>query len=268
MPRVRLDLLLTERGLAESRVKAQALIMAGQVTVEGALASKPGQLVPPSASLAVREPPRFASRGGFKLEHALDRFDLAVEGLAVVDVGASTGGFTDVLLQRGARRVYAVDVGHGQLHWRLREDPRVVVLDRTNARFLDALPEQPRLATIDVSFISLRLIVPPVLRLLAPGSSMIALVKPQFEAGREEVGRGGVVRSAAVHRRVLRELAAWLPEHGLALQDVAASPLRGPAGNAEFLALISPDPSSRAQAASIEAAIEQVHPGQGEPESS
>jgi 23S rRNA (cytidine1920-2'-O)/16S rRNA (cytidine1409-2'-O)-methyltransferase len=268
MARVRLDQLLTERGLAESRVSAQALIMAGQVTVAGSPAAKPGQLVPADAVLSVREPPRFASRGGFKLEHALDRFGVAVEGLVVVDVGASTGGFTDVLLQRGARRVYAVDVGHGQLHWRLREDARVVVMERTNARYLETLPERPQLATVDVSFISLRLILPPVNRVLAPGSTMIVLVKPQFEAGRDDVGRGGVVRSEVVHRRVLQDLAAWVPAHGLAVQDVVASPIRGPAGNAEFLALISPGLPPPDLAAAIDAALEQVHSNRKLPEHS
>src|SRR5919197_2153252 len=181
MGRARLDVLLAERGLAESREKAQALILAGQVTVDGTLAQKPGQLVPAQADVAVREAEPYVGRGGYKLAHALDRFGLDVEGLVVVDVGASTGGFTDVLLQRGARRVFAVDVGRAQLHWRLRADPRVVVLDRTNARYLEALPEQPELGTIDVSFISVRLILPALRRVLAPGSTIIVLVKPQFE---------------------------------------------------------------------------------------
>lgn len=240
MPRVRLDNLLAERGLAESREKARALILAGAVVVDGAAAEKAGQLVSTDSAIAVREAEPYVSRGGYKLAHALDRFALAVGGLIAVDIGASTGGFTDVLLQRGARRVYAVDVGRGQLHWRLRSDPRVVLLDRTNARYLQELPEQPEFATIDVSFISLRLVVPPVHRLLAAGSSMIVLVKPQFEAGRPEVGRGGVVRSSAVHRRVLESLAEWLLEQELGLGGLTASPIRGPAGNVEFLAWLRP----------------------------
>jgi 23S rRNA (cytidine1920-2'-O)/16S rRNA (cytidine1409-2'-O)-methyltransferase len=259
LPRVRLDLLLTEQGLAESRQKAQALILAGQVLVNGALGLKPGQQVAPDAILSLTGVEPYVSRGGHKLAHALDRFDLAVEGLVALDVGASTGGFTDVLLQRGARRVYAVDVGRGQLHARLQADPRVVVLDRTNARYLASLPEQADLATLDLSFISLRLVVPAVRRLLSPGSSMIALVKPQFEAGRHEVGRGGVVRSPAVHRGVLVGLSAWLAAEVLEIRDLLPSPIRGPAGNVEFLALLAPvegrpEPADRL----IDEALQQV----------
>jgi 23S rRNA (cytidine1920-2'-O)/16S rRNA (cytidine1409-2'-O)-methyltransferase len=239
MARVRLDVLLTERSLAQSRQKAQALIMAGAVTVDGAPAHKAGQLVPSDARVHVRRREPYASRGGYKLAHALDRFGLSVAGLVVVDVGASTGGFTDVLLQRGARRVYAVDVGRGQLHQRLRADPRVVVLERTNARYLQTLPERPEFATIDVSFISLRLIAPPVRRLLVPGSSMIVLVKPQFEAGRGQVGRGGIVRSPEVHRSVLVDFAAWIAEEGIGLRGLTPSPIRGTEGNVEFLAWLS-----------------------------
>lgn len=232
---------MAQRGLAESREKAQALIMAGLVTVGGQPAHKAGQLVAPEAEVAVREVELYVSRGGYKLAHALDRFGISVQGLVAVDVGASTGGFTDVLLQRGARRVYAVDVGRGQLHARLRADPRVVVLDRTNARYLEALPEQPEVGTVDVSFISARLVLPALRRVLAPGSTIIVLVKPQFEAGRREVGRGGVVRSPAVHRRVLEELAAWFAEHGFGLRGLVTSPIRGPAGNVEFLAWLMPE---------------------------
>jgi 23S rRNA (cytidine1920-2'-O)/16S rRNA (cytidine1409-2'-O)-methyltransferase len=240
MRRVRLDQLMAERGLVGSREKARALILAGAVMVGGAVALKAGQLVDRDAAIAIREAEPYVSRGGRKLAHALDRFGLFVEGLIVADIGASTGGFTDVLLQRGARRVYAVDVGRGQLHWRLRSDPRVVVMERMNARYLRSLPEKLELAAIDVSFISLRLVVPPVNRLLAEGSSMIVLVKPQFEAGRAEVGHGGVVRSSAVHRRVLDDFAAWLPEQGLGLGGLTPSPIRGPAGNVEFLAWLRP----------------------------
>jgi 23S rRNA (cytidine1920-2'-O)/16S rRNA (cytidine1409-2'-O)-methyltransferase len=260
MARVRLDVLVAQQGLAQSREKAQALIMAGLVSVDGTPAQKPGQLVLPSAVLGLREREPYVSRGGYKLAHALDSFRIRVMGLVAVDVGASTGGFTDVLLQRGAQRVYAVDVGRGQLHARLRQDPRVVVLDRTNVRFLEALPERPQLATIDVSFISLRLVVPAVNRLLAPGSSIIVLVKPQFEAGRQEIGRGGIVRSMVVHRNVLSELVAWIRGENLGLAGLVASPVRGAAGNAEFLAWLVPLASELPAAERlVEVALEQVH---------
>jgi 23S rRNA (cytidine1920-2'-O)/16S rRNA (cytidine1409-2'-O)-methyltransferase len=260
MARVRLDVALAERGLAESREKAQALILAGKVRVAGQLAHKAGQLVSDDADLAIAEQQPYVSRGGYKLAHALDTFALDPAGLVVLDVGASTGGFTDVLLQRGVTRVYAVDVGRGQLHWRLRTNPRVVTLDRTNIRHLHALPERPSLATADVSFISLRLVVPAIRRLIEPDSSIIALVKPQFEAGRGEVGRGGVVRSPDTHRRVLEELLAWLTTCGLHLRGLTASPIRGPAGNAEFLAWLAPsNPESRSPADLVEAALRQVH---------
>jgi 23S rRNA (cytidine1920-2'-O)/16S rRNA (cytidine1409-2'-O)-methyltransferase len=257
MARTRLDVLLAQRRLAGSREKAQALVMAGLVTVDGVPAHKAGQLVSGEAEVAVRQAEPYVSRGGHKLAHALDRFAIPVQGRVAVDVGASTGGFTDVLLQNGARRVYAVDVGRGQLHARLRADPRVVVLDRTNARYLEALPEQPELGTVDVSFISARLILPALRRVLAPGSSIIVLVKPQFEAGRREVGRGGVVRSPAVHRRVLQELAGWFVEHRFGLQGLVASPMRGSAGNVEFLAWLTLD---SAPASSADSLIEQVLP--------
>ncbi len=261
MSRARLDVALVERGLAETRVRAQALVLAGQVTIDGQPAQKPGQQIRAEAVLEVRQPEPYVSRGGYKLAHALDHFALDVSGLVVVDVGASTGGFTDVLLQRGAQRVYAVDVGRGQLHWRLRTDPRVIALDRLNARYLTELPEKPDLATIDVSFISLRLILPPLLRVLVRGSSIIALVKPQFEAGRADVGSGGVVRDPIVHRRVLEDLASWLPSQGLWLGDLTVSPIRGAAGNIEFLALIKPVDAPRCpSAAQIERALAEAQP--------
>jgi 23S rRNA (cytidine1920-2'-O)/16S rRNA (cytidine1409-2'-O)-methyltransferase len=261
VPRARLDVALVEQGLAESRARAQALVLAGQVTIDGQPAQKPGQPIRPEAVLAVRQPEPYVGRGGYKLAHALDQFKLDVNGLLAVDVGASTGGFTDVLLQRGAGRVYAVDVGHGQLHWRLRTDPRVVVLDRVNARYLTELPELVNLATVDVSFISLRLILPPLRRVLTPGSTIIALVKPQFEAGRAEVGSGGVVHSAAVHRRVLEDLLHWLPTQQLRLGDLTTSPIRGAAGNLEFLALVTAGEGSiEPGAALVEQALAQAHP--------
>ena len=265
MSRTRLDVALTDRGLAESREKAQALILAGQVRIDGEPARKAGQLVGDESLLEVRRPEPYVSRGGYKLARALDAFRIDPAGLVVVDVGASTGGFTDVLLQRGAVRVYAVDVGRGQIHWRLRNDPRVVVIEGTNIRHLGALPERPRLGTVDVSFISLRLVVPALRRLLEADSSIIALVKPQFEAGRGEVGRGGVVRSEAIHRAVLERVAGWLPECGLRLGGLEASPIRGPAGNAEFLARLTPEPHTVSDSAElIERAVRQVHPSTNE----
>jgi len=233
--RIRLDLLLVERGLAPSREKAQALVLAGAVTVDGRVAEKPAELIEAGARLAVEAAGGFASRGGLKLDHGLERFGIPIDARVCLDVGASTGGFTDCLLKRGARRVYAVDVGYGQLDWGLRNDPRVVVLERTNVRHLAELPEPIDLAVVDVSFISLRLVLPPIGRLLRPRAPIVALVKPQFEAGRGDVGKRGVVRDPRVHRRVLFDLWRWCAEHGFDLRGLTASPLRGPAGNAEFL---------------------------------
>jgi 23S rRNA (cytidine1920-2'-O)/16S rRNA (cytidine1409-2'-O)-methyltransferase len=247
----RIDVLLVERGLAESRERAQALLLAGAVTVAGRPVTKPGAVFPASVPIAVTQALPYVSRGGYKLAHALDRFGLDVRGRVAVDVGASTGGFTDVLLQRGARRVYAVDVGYGELDWRLRQDPRVVPLERTNVRYLEALPEPAEIATVDVSFISLRLVLPAVRRLLRPDAPIIALVKPQFEAGRAQVGRGGVVRDPAVHRQVLTELAAWLDANRFRLRGLTASPITGPAGNVEFLAWIEPAPPADAEAGGV-----------------
>jgi len=227
--RKRLDVLLVERGLAESRSKAQAMVMAG--LVDGY--SKPGIAVDESAELSVTEPPRFVSRGGEKLDHALDVLGIDVRGLDCLDVGASTGGFTDCLLQRGAARVIALDVGRGQLHSRLREDPRVTVLERTNARSLTELPYPPELVTCDVSFISVRKALPPALRLASPGWRALVLVKPQFESARGETGRG-VVRDTAVQRRVLREVAEAALDWGAEVTDVVDSGLPGPKGNREF----------------------------------
>jgi len=232
----RLDLLLVQRGLAESRQQAQRLIIAGQICVSDQVADKPGMRVPVDAHLALAERLPYVSRGGSKLAAALDAFGLDVAGWTVADVGASTGGFTDCLLQRGAARVYAIDVGHGQLAWKLQQDARVVVLDRTNARYLERLAEAVHLATIDASFISLRLIVPAVMGWLRPAGQIVALIKPQFEAGREQVGKGGVVRDPAVHRAVLAALVDWTAGQGLGLMGLIRSPLLGPAGNVEFLA--------------------------------
>ena len=247
--RTRLDLLLVERGLAESRARAQALVMAGQVRVgdgDGARTDlKAGDLVANDAVLTVAAGRRWASRGAHKLIAALDAFGIEVEGNVAVDVGASTGGFTDVLLERGASRVYAVDVGYGQLAERLRGDPRVVSMERVNARTLtaDILPEAADLAVVDVSFISLGLVLGPICSVLRDGRGpIVALVKPQFEAGRAEA-KGGVVRDPAVHRRVIGEVAARAAGLGLGTRAVIASPIHGPEGNREFLVHLQAGPS-------------------------
>jgi len=225
----RLDVLLVERGLAESRAQAQALVLAGQVPGY----EKAGQQVDESAELTVTQPPRFVSRGGEKLDHALEAFAVEVAGRDALDVGASTGGFTDALLQRGAARVIALDVGYGQLHPRIRNDPRVSVLERTNVRALAELPFAPQLVVCDVSFVSVRKALPPALALAARGWEAVVLVKPQFEAGRAEAPRG-VVRDPHVWRRVLREVAAGTPGWGAQVTGVVDSGLPGPKGNREF----------------------------------
>jgi 23S rRNA (cytidine1920-2'-O)/16S rRNA (cytidine1409-2'-O)-methyltransferase len=230
MTKKRLDVLLVERGLAESRTQAQALVMAGLVPGH----SKAGEQVDEKAPLEVERPPPYVSRAGHKLANALDSFAVDPAGLDCLDVGASTGGFTDVLLQRGAARVVALDVGHGQLHARLRADPRVIVLERTNARALETLPFAPELVVCDVSFISVRLALPPALRLAAPGWQALVLVKPQFEAGRAEVPKG-VVRDPEVHRRVLREVAEATRGWGGRILGIVDSGLPGPKGNREFV---------------------------------
>jgi 23S rRNA (cytidine1920-2'-O)/16S rRNA (cytidine1409-2'-O)-methyltransferase len=231
----RLDVLLVERGLAESRAQAQALVLAGLVPGF----DKPGQQVGEDAELAVERPPPYVSRGGEKLAHGLDELGVDPAGLDCVDVGASTGGFTDVLLQRGASRVIAIDVGYGQLHPRLRADARVTVLERTNARTLSELPFAPQLAVCDVSFISVRLALPPILRLSVPGWQAVVLVKPQFEAGRADVGKGGVVRDPEVRRRVVHEVAEVALGWQASVRGVVDSGLPGPKGNREiFLHLV------------------------------
>jgi 23S rRNA (cytidine1920-2'-O)/16S rRNA (cytidine1409-2'-O)-methyltransferase len=231
----RLDMLVVDLGLAESRSQAQALIRAGLVRVDGQIADKPGSRVAGSAEIALEHPPPFVSRGGEKLEAALQRFAVDVEGLIAADVGASTGGFTDCLLQRGALCVYAIDVGYGQLDWRLRNDPRVVVMERTNARLLESLAEPVDLAVADVVFISLRLILPTAVRWLKPEGQVITLIKPQFEAGRARVSRGGVVRDPGVWRSVLERVLGTAAELGLGLRGLMRSPLLGPKGNVEYL---------------------------------
>lgn len=243
---LRVDQALVDLGLCESRAKAQRAVMAGQVRIQGHTAKKSSDPVRPGQQVELITGDRYVSRGGHKLEHGLTHFQLSVSGMVALDLGASTGGFTDCLLQQGASRVYAVDVGHGQLAWKLRQDPRVVVLERTNARHLTPqhLGTEFRpvdLIVADCSFISLRLILPPAAPLLRPGGWMVALVKPQFEAGKQEVDRGeGVITDPAIHARVLSELEAFVRDgnSGLVWRGVTTSPLLGPAGNKEFLALL------------------------------
>ena len=236
MTRKRLDVVLVERGLAESRAQAQALVMAGLVRGH----SKPGEQVDDAAELDVERPPPYVSRAGHKLANALDAFGVDPAGLDCLDLGASTGGFTDVLLQRGAARVIALDVGHGQLHQRMRNDPRVVVVERVNARALTELPFAPQLLTCDVSFISVRTALPPALALAAPGWQALVLVKPQFEAGRADAPKG-VVRDAEVHRRVLHEVAAASLGWRARITGVVDSGLPGPKGNREFVLHLEAD---------------------------
>lgn len=239
--RRRLDLVLVDRGLASSRARAQGLILAGRVRVDGAVVSKSGAPVPADAEVEVAVPDHpYVSRGALKLEAALDTFSVDPTGIDCLDVGASTGGFTDLLLRRGARRVIALDVGRAQLDWGLRQDPRVVVLEGVNARHLGPgdLPFPVDLVTVDVSFISLRLVVPALLSHLRPGGLLVALVKPQFEAGRDEVGKGGIVRDEGVRRRVVAEVVAALEGLGLDRVGVVPSPVKGREGNQEELAVL------------------------------
>jgi 23S rRNA (cytidine1920-2'-O)/16S rRNA (cytidine1409-2'-O)-methyltransferase len=238
MPKIRADQLLVDRGLAESRTRAQALIMAGLVFVGTRKVDKPGQAVASDVELDVRGRDHpWVSRGGIKLAHGLDQVGWDVTGAVAIDVGSSTGGFTDVLLTRGAARVYAVDSGTNQLAWKLREDPRVVVLEQTSARVLtpDHIPEAVDLIVCDASFIGLAKVLERPLTFAKAGARALVLVKPQFEAGREDVGKGGVVRDPAVHARVCDEVAHWFEAHGWTVQAVAQSPITGPEGNVEFL---------------------------------
>ena len=230
--------MLVDKGLAESRAKAQALIMAGEVVAAGKTIIKPGTLVTEEAAITVLKPPPFVSRGGIKLDYALDQFQIDVSTKVAADIGASTGGFTDCLLQRGARRVYAIDVGYGQLDYRLRCDPRVVVMERVNARYPIPLPEKVELATIDLSFISVEKVIPSVAQLLKDDGYLLVLVKPQFEAKRSEVGKGGIVKPPVVHARVLGRFIVWVIDHGFRLGGLVASPILGAEGNKEFFVLL------------------------------
>src|SRR3954469_22279203 len=238
MIKVRADQLLVSRGLAESRTRAQALIMAGAVFSGERKLSKAGEMLAEEAPLEGRGKDHpWVSRGGIKLAHGLDDFGFEVSGAIALDVGSSTGGFTDVLLSRGAAKVYAVDVGTNQLAWKLRQDPRVVVLEQTNARYLTAeqVPDPIDIVVCDASFIGLAKVLEAPLKLAKPGAKLVALIKPQFEAGREEVGKGGVVRDPAVHRRVCDAAAQWVASHGWEVIGVTESPITGPEGNIEFL---------------------------------
>lgn len=240
MKRIRLDTLLVDRRLAASRERARAMILAGHVHVDGSVPPKAGTLVAPDAEVTVVEPDHpYVGRGGIKLDHALREFGIQVEGHVALDIGASTGGFTDVLLRRGATQVVALDVGRGQLDWTLRQDPRVVVLERVNARALGAAPLPPDLqrfdiVTVDVSFISVTQIIPGLPDRMKPGADLVLLVKPQFEAGRSEVGRGGLVRDHAVHARVIEQVVAAADRVGLAAMRTVESPITGMEGNREF----------------------------------
>jgi 23S rRNA (cytidine1920-2'-O)/16S rRNA (cytidine1409-2'-O)-methyltransferase len=247
MPKIRLDLLLVERGLAESRSKAQAMIMAGQVRVDDQVTLKPATGVQANAALTVDSGPRFVSRGGEKLDAALEAFGIDVTGFICADVGASTGGFTDCMLQRGAEKVYAIDVGKGILHWKMRNHPRVVVMEKTNARYVESLPEPIDFLTIDASFISLKILLPVIKNWFAPpfdsppvhggGQGGVILIKPQFEAGRRDVSRGdGVIRKPEIHRQVLQDILTFAQEEGFGVKNLLRSPVLGPKGNVEFLA--------------------------------
>ncbi|MEO8396035.1 MAG: TlyA family RNA methyltransferase [Chloroflexota bacterium] len=232
----RLDILMVSKALAPSREKAGALIMAGEVLVSGQQVDKPGTRIDIAAEITVKAKPRFVSRGGDKLAGALEAFPIEVGGRICADVGASTGGFTDCLLQNGAAKVYALDVGYGLLAYTLRQDPRVTVMERTNARYVESLPERVSLVVMDASFISLRLLLPVIKGWLTPNADIIPLIKPQFEAEQQDVGKGGVVRDNQVHARVLDEVLTFAAAQGFAVRGLIRSPLKGPAGNVEFLA--------------------------------
>ena len=236
MPKIRLDVLLMERGLAESRSKAHALIMAGQVRVNDHVALRPATAIDPKSTLTVDHGPRFVSRGGEKLDAALEAFGIDVKDLVCADVGASTGGFTDCMLQRGATKVYAIDVGKGILHWKLRNYARVIVMEETNARHVESLPEKVSFVTVDASFISLKVLLPVTKNWLTENAQLLCLIKPQFEAGKKDVARGdGVIRDPEIHRQVLLDVLAFAKQEGFGLLGLIKSPLLGPKGNTEFL---------------------------------
>ena len=240
----RIDTLLVSRGLAATRAKAQAMLMAGEVLVCGQTVLKAGTIVSLDAAISILRPPPYVSRGGFKLAHALNEFHLDVTGKIAADIGSSTGGFTDCLLQRGVVRVYAVDVGINQLDYRLRQDPRVVVMEGINARYLSSLPEKVDLAVIDLSFISVTKVLPAVTALVKSDGNIVVLFKPQFEALRAEVGRGGIIKDVAVHATVLGRFINWLVNNRFRLRGLIASPILGASGNREFLILLTKYPQS------------------------
>lgn len=244
MPKIRLDVLLVERGLADSRAKAQALIMAGQVRVNDQVVLKPATAADTKSTLAVDSGPRFVSRGGEKLEGALKEFAMDVKGFVCADVGSSTGGFTDCLLQHGAAKVYAIDVGKGILHWKLRNDRRVVLMEETNARFVESLPEPVSMVTVDASFISLKVLLPTIKKWVSENTLLICLIKPQFEAGRKDVSRGdGVIRNPEIHRQVLLDVLSYAKNEGFGLRGLVKSSLLGPKGNTEFLVWLDLHPN-------------------------
>lgn len=231
----RLDVLLVEKQLVPSRTKASAMIMAAEVFVNGQIADKPGMKVPIDSEVTLKAKPKYVGRGGLKMEGALETFDIKVKDAICADVGASTGGFTDCLLQNGAKRIYAIDVGHNIIDYRLRTDDRVILLENTNARYLEGLDEDVNLVVIDVSFISLRLILPAVKMWLSQKADIITLIKPQFEAGKQDVGKGGIVRDTDVHERVLKEIPKFAEELGFVVMDLMRSPITGQKGNVEYL---------------------------------
>jgi 23S rRNA (cytidine1920-2'-O)/16S rRNA (cytidine1409-2'-O)-methyltransferase len=232
----RLDIVVHERGLAATRAKARGMIMAGEILVEGTPVDKPGTMVKSDAKLEVKSKPRFVSRGGEKLAGALADFQLDVSGRICADVGASTGGFTDCLLQNGAARIYAIDVGYGLIDYTIRQDSRVIMMERTNARYVERLDEPVNLVVVDASFISLRLLLPVIKGWLTPQADVITLIKPQFEAGKKDIGKGGIIRDQAVHQRVLEEILQFALEQQFSLRGLTVSPIKGQAGNIEFLA--------------------------------
>lgn len=259
--KIRLDQLVYTSGFAESRERAKAVIMAGEVYVDNQKSDKPGMLVPAGAKLEVRGGLRYVSRGGLKLEKAMACFPLHLDGRVAMDIGASTGGFTDCMLQNGAARVYAVDVGYGQLAWKLRTDARVVNLERTNVRYLtqEQVPEPVDFFSVDVAFISLKLVLPVARRFLKDGGQAVCLVKPQFEAGRGKVGKKGVVRDPAVHREVLSEITAFVLENGFSILGLTYSPVRGPEGNIEYLLYLEKAQDPAAAPLDIAAVVEESH---------
>lgn len=251
----RIDRLVLERGLANSRSKSQAIIMAGEVLVDGEPVTKSGHMVSKDAQIEIVAAAPYVSRGGYKLNAALDLFHIDVSNSACADVGACTGGFTDVLLQRNASRVYSIDVGYGQLDWKLRQDNRVIIMERTNARYLDSLPEKVTFVAVDVSFISLKLVLPSVVGWLTQPGEIVALVKPQFEAGRKNVGKGGIVRDSGVHRHVLVDLLEWSVKQDLNPLGLIRSPITGSGGNVEFLLRLQ---MGRSDSVSIDGLLEGV----------